>query len=609
MTGPSLFSGSRAGSATAPVACHLSCNNPGVTTRLVGALCVALAWLCGAAALAQGTPAAAPGAAGPPLPVIQLAARIPEVDLDGKSKWWVDDSGSATIEQVAALGDALPWALKQEGRQYRIDGKAWWLRFDAVSQTPGRWFIELLSSGLDRAQLFYRDGGRWVVQEAGDTKPVSEWPLPGRVPAFDLSPEAGKPVRYWLRVEHARVDFAVPILLKHQGRLIASREREQFMLGAYFGLSALIALVSVGYAVAYRDRSFASYALYVGSLALGQAAYLGVGAQHLWSHALRWNEVATFVLPGISSACALWFVRTVTEPARFSRALDMTVWALILGLLSAVALDTWLTSRATFGLQMALTGLALVVVAVLIVTVWVQGDDPTIRIVALGFLPVMVMVVFPLLRSVNLIPNSALTRYGVAIGATLEMPILFYALTLRGMRRREAGLRAAALGTQDPLTGLANERTLQLRLETALARARSLKHPCALLCVRVANLEEIARTAGRDAIDRTLVLAASYLRRSTSDIDVAARVGERDFALLLEGPTSTAAALSRAQQVVAAGLRQAAALPADLLVKFHIAIALLPDRDLDGAASLRWVLDAVAEMPLEARKAIRPLNF
>jgi len=570
-----------------------------------------LLWL-GACSLVQAQdvlPAAALRAAPVPPPIV-LSEVQPEVKLEAQARWWIDESGQQTIEQVAAADERLPWAQRVAGQQHRIDGKAFWLQFDAETAKASRWFLQLASSGLDRAQLFYRDAaGRWVAQEAGDSRPVSEWPLPGRVPTFELSPEVGRPVRYWVRVEHARVDFAVPITLYQQGPLLAAREREQFMLGAYFGLAILVALVSAANAAVFRDRSFATYAVYVTALALGQAAYLGVGAQHLWNTALRWNEVATFLLPGVSSAAALWFVRTVTEPARFSRALDLLVWSLIAALLSAVALDTLLTSRATFGLQMALTALALLVVVGLIVLVWKQGEDPDIRIIALGFLPVLVMAVFPVLRGMNLIPNSALTRYGVTIGAMLELPILFYALSLRVARRRESEVRAAALSHNDALTGLAHTRTLMQRLEAAIARARSLKHPCALLAVRISNFDFIVAEFGRETVDKMLVVAASHLRRAVSDIDLAARVGEHDFALLLEGPTSTTVALSRAQHVVASGLRQVETLPAGLTLKFHVAVALLPDQNLDAAGSLKWVLDGVSHMPLDARKLIRPLNF
>ena len=576
--------------------------------RFIYVCAVALLWLIGQGpALCQTAPAEAPQDGAPP---ILLSPEHPVLSLNGRSRYWLDPTGIRTIDQVEAAGETLPWALRQSGGSYFVDGRALWFQFDAAAKGHQRWYVQLASSGIDRVQLFYRGGdGRWVEQEAGDSKPVSQWPLPGRFPTFELSPPAAKPVRYWLRIEHARVDFASPVGIYEQSSLLAAREREQFLLGGYFGLAALIALVAAANAAAYRDRNFGVYAFYVAVLAAGQMAYLGVGAQHLWDHWLKWNETATFLLPGISSVAALWFARTVTEPARFSKALDLAVWSLIAALLSAVALDTFLTSRATFALVMVLTLLAMVVVVGLIALVWAQGDDPYIRLIALGFLPVLVMALFPVARGLNLIPASALTRYALTIGAAVEMPILFYALSLRGNRRREARVRAAALSRNDALTGLAHSRTLLQRLEGAIARARSLKHACALMAVKIANLDAITAEFGRETGDRVLVVTASLLRHVITDIDLAARVSEHGFALLLEGPTTTENALSRAQQLVASGLRTSDALPAGTTLKFHVTVALLPEQDLEAAASMKWLLDSVSAMPPEARKLIRPLNF
>jgi two-component system, sensor histidine kinase LadS len=554
-----------------------------------------------------------PGAAlhAAPVPAtIALNRNHAAVSLDQRSRYWIDPTGIRTVDKIEADADTLPWSPRAVGGSYNIDGKALWLQFEAVNMDGGRWFAELASSGVDQAELFYRGpDGKWVAQEAGDSRPVSQWPIPGRFPTFELSPELGKPVRYWLRVEHARVDFASPIALYERSVLLAAREREQFLLGAYFGLAALIALVAAANAMAYRDRNFGVYAVYVAMLAAGQLAYLGVGAQHLWDHWLKWNETATFLLPGISGAAALWFTRTVTEPARYSRALDLSVWSLIAALLSAVALDSFLASRASFTLVMLLTVLAMAVVAGLIVLVWTQGEDPYIRLIALGFLPVLVMAAFPVARGLNLIPAGALTRYGLSIGAAIEMPVLFYALSLRGNRRREAQVRAAALSHNDPLTGLAHSGTLLQRLENAIMRARGLKHACALMAVKIANFDALAAEFGRDAADRALVVAASLLRHAITDVDLAARVGENEFALLLEGPTTTENALSRAQQVVASGLRQAQALPPGTTLKFFVTVALLPDRELDATGNLKWLLDGVNAMPPDSRKLIRPLNF
>lgn len=562
--------------------------------------------------VSTGLPGAAHAApSADPATLLLLDTRHPMVPLAGNSRYWIDDSGHRTLDEVVAAGDTLPWKVHNEGVQHNIDHQALWVQFDAQVQGRARWFVEAPSSGIDRAQFFYQDPatGRWVALEAGDTRPVSQWPLPGRVPTFPLALEPGKTVRYWMRFEHARVDFAVPLHIYDEAHLFASREREQFLLGAYFGLAVLITVVAAANALAYRDRTFGTYALYVGMLGLSQAAYLCVGAQHLWDAWLDWNALSTFLLPGLSSAIGLWFVRTATEPARFSRALDLAVWSLMAAQLSAVALDTYLESRTTFALVLLLTVVILVVIVLLIAIVWAKGDDPEIRVIALGFLPVVVLAAFPIARGLNLIPNGVLTRYGVSIGAVLEMPILFYALSLRGSRRREAAVRAAALARTDALTGLAHMRSLLQRLEAALTRARSLKHPCALMAVDLTNREQLASEFGAEAVEKALVVTASHLRRAVSDIDLPARVGDHVFAVLLEGPTNAGVVLSRAQHVIASGLRQAEGLPPGMTLKYHVAAAMLPEGDLGAQASLQWVIDGVCGIPADARKMIRPMNF
>lgn len=575
--------------------------------RILGAALLWCAGLCTAAAAGMA------GASAPPTsPIAALVAGGDAAQvLNGHSRYWIDPRGDRTVQQVEAAGESIPWRPRDPDQQHRLDHRALWIQFDVVVRDHANWFVEVAAPSTDRAQLFHRDrDGRWVQQEAGEQIAVTAWPVPGRVPTFELAavPD-GQPTRYWLRIQHDRADFAGRISVVRDTALLAKREREQLLLGAYFGLIALTALAALVHGLAYRDRAFLAFSLYAFLLGFGQMARAGVGAQHLWPDWPFWNDVASSAWPGIPVAGALWFVKVATEPARLSRALDLGVWALIAAVLGAVAVDIAVSTRLSMFLLLVLTGLSLAAILSMVVWGWLDGRDRDLRLVALAFVPMVLVAAFPLARVLGLMRVGSFNLYGLYYGAVLTMPLLYYALHVRCMGRRESMLRAAGLARNDPLTGLPHRQGLLERLDTSLARARGLRQPCALLAVRVSNLEAIGEEFGREATDKALVVAASHLRRAIVDFDTAARVGEREFAVLLECPTTREVAASRAQQVVASGLRQTEALPAALTLKFHVTVAILPDRDLDAAGSLQWALDGLDQITPEAKKLIRPLNF
>jgi diguanylate cyclase (GGDEF)-like protein len=448
-----------------------------------------------------------------------------------------------------------------------------------------------------------------VVQDAGTTHAVSDWAVPGRLPTFALAIGDPRPVRYWVRVEDDRADFSAPTVLLREEALQASREREQFLFGAYFGLFALVTIAALGNGLIYRDRGFLAFSLYTLLLGGGQLARAGIAAQHLWTNGPGLNGLALAMWPGAATAAALWFVKVLTEPVRLSRALDLGVWALIAALLAAVALDIVIATRISMTLVLAITALSLLAIASMIVWGWLDNHDAQMRLIALGFVPVLFMALFPLARGLGLVPSSTLTRYGLFFASVLELPVLFYAMHRRLMARREAELRASALSRTDALTGLTHRQGLVERLDSSLAHARGQKQNCALLGVRIANLEAITEEFGKDAADKALVVAASHLRRTSVDFDMAARVGDREFAVLMEAPVLPQAVSSRAQQVVASGLRQMEALPAALTLKFHVTAAIVPVPQLDGEATLQWVMDGLDQMTQDAKKLIRNLNY
>jgi diguanylate cyclase (GGDEF)-like protein len=85
----------------------------------------------------------------------------------------------------------------------------------------------------------------------------------------------------------------------------------------------------------------------------------------------------------------------------------------------------------------------------------------------------------------------------------------------------------------DSLTGLANRRAYEERIEEELLRAQRMGRSLALLLFDVDHLKQMNAAFGHAAGDQLLRAVADTLRSRTRGIDLAARIGADEFVLLL----------------------------------------------------------------------------
>ena len=116
--------------------------------------------------------------------------------------------------------------------------------------------------------------------------------------------------------------------------------------------------------------------------------------------------------------------------------------------------------------------------------------------------------------------------------------------------RAEARLRHQVL--HDPLTGLPNRVFLRDRLELALANAAGSEHTFAVLYIDVDRFKEINDSLGHLVGDDVLKQVATRLSRVAPEDAVVARLSGDEFAILLDGVSSTEAAEEVAQRVIEA---------------------------------------------------------
>lgn len=149
-------------------------------------------------------------------------------------------------------------------------------------------------------------------------------------------------------------------------------------------------------------------------------------------------------------------------------------------------------------------------------------------------------------------PRSEATWLYPWIGALIVLVLVaslvahrFYRLNRTLTREVEARRHLEAellhLAATDSLTGIANRRRLLERTGEELRRARRFGHPLALLLVDLDHFKRVNDNWGHATGDRALLRVAEICGATVRDIDLAARLGGEEFAVLLPVITPEAA--------------------------------------------------------------------
>jgi len=85
----------------------------------------------------------------------------------------------------------------------------------------------------------------------------------------------------------------------------------------------------------------------------------------------------------------------------------------------------------------------------------------------------------------------------------------------------------------DHLSGLANRRRLERQLEREVSRTLRFGHPFSLLMFDIDDFKNLNDSFGHDAGDEAIRRLGKVLREETRGIDLAARIGGDEFAVLL----------------------------------------------------------------------------
>lgn len=121
-------------------------------------------------------------------------------------------------------------------------------------------------------------------------------------------------------------------------------------------------------------------------------------------------------------------------------------------------------------------------------------------------------------------------------GTSRRSALLLRDVTVREAMRRElegANAELERLARTDPLTSLSNRRHFMEELETEVERSRRYARPLSIVLLDLDHFKQVNDTHGHAAGDDVLREAARALRSVCRDVDMAARLGGEELALLL----------------------------------------------------------------------------
>lgn len=140
------------------------------------------------------------------------------------------------------------------------------------------------------------------------------------------------------------------------------------------------------------------------------------------------------------------------------------------------------------------------------------------------------------------------------------------------------------LSSRDALTGLANRRAFQLSLAREVDRVARSGEPALLLALDIDHFKKVNDTHGHAAGDQVIRAVAQALVDSVRPMDLVARVGGEEFAIILPN-CATTFGQTVAERVRRRVERMPIALAPDAPVNQHIQVTI----SLGGAFAPQWV--------------------
>jgi two-component system, sensor histidine kinase LadS len=457
-----------------------------------------------------------------------------------------------------------------------------WLRFALpATAIPQTWYLRIPRVQLEQATVYFQnERGGWMTLTAGENIAPSRWPVPTRLPSFQLDTRVDQAQTYYLKLEN-RVPITERPELITPSEYITAASLVGGIVGLMLGLFGLLTVLGLVSMRMNRNLDFAWFALMVFSLLVTQLVLIGFAGLHLWPHSIYLNQVMGVIVPLWTLAASTWFVVKVSYAKdAFARIYKISLALIALLLAGALAFAIMQNDMPRAGLTVLAAVAMLWNLGALAWMAW--RAQPWLWLMVAGFAPLTLAMLARLSYNFGWIAHVEIAQLFSVIAGCAGMMVVYAGLIVRNRESSAALERESALAHTDMSTGLSNARIAITRLPLVLARSARFEEPCGVVMLRWLDYHKQLDPLSSAQRGAVLSHLGARLRRLARSIDTVARMDDDHFVYLVESPISRDKLTELGSKIITTCLRPARALNDGDVYNVHVAVWTPTDKGISA---------------------------
>ena len=432
-----------------------------------------------------------------------------------------------------------------------------WLRFPVTDASNSN-LLEISYPQLD-AIGFYLFKDNRLLREVitGDRMPFAERPVqhPHFLFPLQLAPGGNSQVLLRIQTEGA---MQAPLRLWNNRSYFEKASVESQLHAVYYGILIAVICFNLFVFIALKEAVYLFYVLSTLGYLLLVGGLNGITYQLLWPESPTIQNRAMAMIVPLAMSCTLMFSRAFLRLKQVSPKMDRLVLAVLALNLTMAAANLFIDYNTGMRLSVALVIPSSLLLTFIGPLQWLRGN-PQAMYYTLAWAALTLGSAITAANKYGWIPNSFITSYGMELGSALEAMLLSLALAIQIYRerqdrlhsreaelhaleaRRNAELQMMDQALHNPLTGLPNRSSFELRVSELIRR--NPKQRLGIAVIHLNNLYAVTKTLGHRNTDRILELTSRQFNDVTRKVPgiVAIEQSEgRDFYLASLDPQTFA---------------------------------------------------------------------